>query len=296
MANTHGQWSFTRWTTIGQLEALEVRHPKFSATLFLQGAHLTQFAPAGEENWLWLSREAVYKPGHAIRGGIPICWPWFGVPDQNPQPVKKNILTSASHGFARKVLWSLEDIRESAHEVEISLSLRANEDFSDAWRGSALVLATFTFSNSSVQVALTTTNLGDEPLSLTQALHTYLPTSDVKNTQVLGLEDAGFVDTLQKWSYFNQKGPVVFNGEFDAIYESGCPLRVNTPEGCRRLSPVGSDSTVVWNPGPAKAASLSDFPDADWTQMVCVETANALSDYRVINEGQSHTIGVTITE
>ena len=84
MALTPGQWSFTRWTTVGQLEALEVHHPLFKVRLFIQGAHLTQFTPQDEANWLWVSDRAIFKPGQAIRGGIPICWPWFGVPERNP--------------------------------------------------------------------------------------------------------------------------------------------------------------------------------------------------------------------
>lgn len=290
-----GQWSFTRWKTVGQLEAIEVHHPLFRARLFLQGAHLTEFTPRHGCNWLWVSDQAVFKPGQAIRGGIPICWPWFGVPDRNPPEVRRRIGTGAPHGFARTALWKLEDVRETAREVEVSLSLHANQDFAEAWNGRALCLATFTFAADGLQVALTTTNLGDSPLALTQALHTYLPTTDITDTRVEGLENCVFVDTLENWNDFTQHGPVRFNGETDRIYESGKPLTVITPTESLTLQAVGSDSTVVWNPGPGKAANLSDFPDTAWQKMLCVETANALSDYRVLNEGQSHTIGVMMS-
>ncbi|MGF2734977.1 D-hexose-6-phosphate mutarotase [Marinobacter sp. DUT-1] len=289
-----GQWSFTRWKTIGQLEALEVHHPLFRATLFLQGAHLTQFMPSDEPDWLWLSKNARFEPGRAIRGGIPICWPWFGDPGKNPPAVRKRIHTNSAHGFARTALWKLEDVRENAHEVEISLSLDANEDFADVWSGHALALITFHFSVRGCQLALTTTNLGEEALAFSQALHTYLPTSDVTRSRVLGLGYSQYIDTLDDWEYKNQEGPVYFEGETDRIYESGEPLTIVTPSGSRKLSSVGSDSTVVWNPGPEKAARLSDFPDEAWKTMLCVETANAASDYRVLNTGQSHTLGVLI--
>lgn len=296
MTKKPGYWSFTRWTTVGQLEAIEVHHPLFKARLFLQGAHLTQFTPRDQANWLWVSEQAIFKPGHAIRGGIPICWPWFGVPDRNPPEVRRRILAGASHGFARTALWKLEDVRETAREVEISLSLLANRDFAEAWQGSALCLATFTFSANGLQIALTTTNLGDSPLALTQALHTYLPTLDISATRVEGLENHTYTDTLDNWSDCDQKGPVYFNGETDRIYEDGNALMVVTPQYNRTIQAVGSDSTVIWNPGPEKAARLTDFPDTGWQKMLCVETANALSDYRVLNEGQSHTIGVMIGE
>jgi len=289
-----GHWSFTRWTTLGQLEAMEVHHPQFRARIFLQGAHLTHFAPHGEPDWLWMSDSARFEPGRAIRGGIPVCWPWFGIPEKNPPEVRRRIRTDSAHGFARTAVWKLEDVRETAHEVEISLSLDANIDFSDLWDGRALALITFSFSAEGCQLVLTTTNTGPEPLAFTQALHTYLPTSDISQTRVHGLENCGYTDSLQDWSYHTQEGPVEFSGETDRIYESGEPLMLKTPAGRRRITAIGSDSTIVWNPGPDKAKRLSDFPDIAWQSMLCVESANALGDYRVLNEGQSHTLGVMI--
>ncbi|MBZ2167881.1 D-hexose-6-phosphate mutarotase [Marinobacter sp. F4216] len=289
-----GQWSFTRWNTIGQLEALEVRHPLFRATLFLQGAHLTQFTPQDDADWLWLSNTARYEPGRAIRGGIPVCWPWFGDPKRNAPEVRKRILADSAHGFARTALWKLEDVRENAHEVEISLSLDATEDFEPYWTGHAVALITFNFSVRGCQIALTTTNLDLEPLAFSQALHSYFPTADINRTRVLGLGNSNYIDTLDHWEYRNQEGAVYFDGETDRIYESGEPLTIVTPGGSRRLRSVGSDSTVVWNPGPEKAARLSDFSNSAWKNMLCIETANAGGDYRVLNEGQSHTVGVLI--
>jgi len=289
-----GQWSFTRWRTIGQLEALDVHHPLFRATVFLQGAHLTHFAPRDEAEWLWCSETARMEPGRAIRGGVPICWPWFGDPDRNAPEVRRRIHTDKAHGFARSALWKLEDVRESAHEVEISLSLDANEDFREVWSGHALALVTFSFSIRGCQIALTTTNMSSQPLAYSQALHSYFPTSDITRSRVLGLGNSHYLDTLRDWEYCWQEGPVYFDGETDRIYESGDPMTIVTPSGKRKLTSVGSDSTVVWNPGPEKAARLSDFPDAAWKTMLCVETANASGDYRVLNEGQSHTLGVLI--
>ncbi|HTN33487.1 MAG TPA: D-hexose-6-phosphate mutarotase [Marinobacter sp.] len=289
-----GQWSFTRWNTIGQLEALEVHHPLFRATLFLQGAHLIEFTPKNESNWLWVSDTARFEPGRSIRGGIPICWPWFGDPARNAPEIRKRIHTNTAHGFARSVLWKLEDVRESAHEVEISLSLDANEDFAGIWSGHALALITFTFSANDCQLALTTTNLDNQPMAFSQALHTYLPTQDITRSRLLGLGFSNYIDTLHNWEHHAQEGPVYFDGETDRIYEGSEPLIVVTPAGTRRIISVGSDSTVVWNPGPDKAIRLSDFPDDAWRTMLCVETANAAGDYRVLNRGQSHTLGTLL--
>ncbi|MEX0604320.1 MAG: D-hexose-6-phosphate mutarotase [Marinobacter sp.] len=295
MTTAPGHWSFTRWITIGQLEGLQIHHPLFSAKMFLQGAHLTHYSPSGQANWLWMSETARFETGRAVRGGIPVCWPWFGNPEKNPPEVRKRILTENAHGFARTAVWKLEDIRESAQEVEVSLSLDANEDFSELWEGRCRALLTFSFSSRGLQLALTTTNAGREPLALTQALHTYLPTADISETRIRGLNKTSYIDTLDNWSTHLQNGPVRFSGETDRIYESGETLRIATPGGIRKLSSSGSDSTVVWNPGPVKAARLSDFPAEGWKSMLCVETANAANDYQVLNEGHSYTLAMMLT-
>lgn len=295
MRTIPGQWSFTRWSSVDQLEALEIRHPLFSARLFLQGAHLTHFAPAGDANWLWLSDSARFETGRAIRGGIPICWPWFGVPDRNPPAVRDLIPTSTSHGFARNEVWELEEVVETADSVEISLSLLANADFRERWRGHASALITFRLTQNACQIALTTTNLGRSTLAFSQALHSYLPTT-LSDTTITGLDGASYTDTLADWSQFRQQGDVTFAGEVDRIYQTGGEaITVQSGDQSLRLTSCGSDSTVIWNPGPEKARQLSDFAAQDWKSMVCVETANALQDFRLLNSGQSHTLGVMIT-
>ena len=294
MTTRPGQWSFTRWQTIGQLEALEVHHPRFRARVFLQGAHLTHFAPVGESNWLWLSPDARFEPGRAIRGGVPVCWPWFGDPGRNPPEVKRRVLSTTAHGFARTAVWRLERVTETAHDVEIQLSLDANGDFDELWGGRARALATFSFSVSGCELALTTTNTGTDALAYTQALHTYLPTPDISRSRIRGLEHSVYIDTLDDWRPKTQEGPVIFDGETDRIYESGSAMIVCTPAVTRLLTGSGSDSTVVWNPGPEKAQRLSDFPDSAWREMLCVETANAGNDYQVLNSGESRTLAFTL--
>lgn len=297
MKSIPGSWSFTRWTTVGQLEGLEIRHPLFRAELFLQGAHLTYFAPSDTPNWLWLSKTAQFKTGRAIRGGIPICWPWFGVPERNPDEVRKLIRCDTPHGFARTAVWELEDVTESPQEVEVSLSLTTNDDFNDMWQGRATALLTYRFSAHSLHVALTTTNLGRTPLALSQALHTYLPTPDVTQTRISGLDHNSYIDTLQLWTRELQRGDITFEGETDRIYDTMAKdIGVHIPGAAYHLCSNGSNSAVVWNPGPEKSLMLSDFPDNAWQTMLCVETANALDDIRVLNSGQSHTLGVMISK
>ncbi len=134
LATPPENWIFTRWTRIDQLEALEIHHPDFKARLFFQGAQLTSFTPTNEPDWLWVSQQARYETGRAIRGGIPVCWPWFGVADKNPPDVKKHIVSGQAHGFARTEVWKLEQVIERSQSVEVSLSLDVTDDFACHWQ------------------------------------------------------------------------------------------------------------------------------------------------------------------
>lgn len=288
------QWSFTRSIAVDELDALDIRHPRFSARVFLQGAHLTSYFPAGQSDWLWLSPQARYQKGRAIRGGIPVCWPWFGDPARNPPAVQRRVKADSAHGFARVQPWHLEDLTESEDHVELSLSLATNQTTAALWQGKATALIRFRFSAEGCQIALSTTNRDPDTLAFSQALHTYLPTPDIYETELRGLDNCEYIDTLRQWHTFNQTGPVYFQGELDRIYLGAPDLTLATPAGIRTLSASGSDSTVVWNPGVSKAKTLSDFPDDGWGHMLCVETANAATDYQVLEPGQSHVLALQL--
>lgn len=286
--------AFCHTHQIGELEALEIRHPRFFARLFLQGAHLTHFAPVGSPNWLWPSEQAQYQRGRAIRGGIPICWPWFGAPGKNPPAVADGIVSTQAHGFARITRWKLESVEESADSVAVSLSLDGSLHGRDFRAGQchAHAFITFRFDANGCHLALTTFNTGADTLSYSQALHAYLPTPDVRQTTISGLERAIYTDTLQHWRDSTQTGPVRFYGETDRIYHAGGDLRVHSPAGVTQVNGLGSDSTIIWNPGPDKAQRLSDFPADAWRDMLCVETANAHHDAMTLKSGHSHTLSL----
>lgn len=287
---------YTQLETLGELEAIRIRHPLLEATVVLQGAHLVHFAPAGEDNWLWMSPLARFEKGVAIRGGVPVCWPWFGDPGHNPAPVKSLVDTDKAHGFARTALWSVDQLEELEEAVNLTLVLdAAGPPGNTPWQGQARVSLTLSFSPEDLTLALTTRNTGTGPLAITQALHTYLPTEQVSATRIRGLEGAHYLDTLDDWNPKHQEGTVTFDGETDRIYQAAPELHIHSPDRTCRLASRGSASTVVWNPGPEKAARLSDFPDDAWTGMLCVETANAADDYRELQPGASHTLSATLT-
>lgn len=280
----------------GDLPCLEIRHPLFSASLLLQGAQLLSFAPAGDNSWLWLSEQAEYLRGTPVRGGIPLCWPWFGNAALNPTAVKAFIQQpgeAPAHGFARSRDWQLRELYEDADEVVLTLSL--SDTAHEQWLGDLSVEAEFRFTASSLSVVLTSTNQSTKPVSFSQALHSYFPTSDIHATRIAGLDGAEYLETLAGWERRQQTGDIHFSSETDRIYYSEDSLSLITPEQRTELSSQGSNSAVVWNPWIEKSQRLSQFAPDAYQRMFCVETANAADDAITLKGGESHSMSLQLT-
>lgn len=291
---------FVRQSPRGELACLEIRHPLFSASLLLQGAQLIEFTPnpSGEQagNWLWLSEEAAYQRGTSVRGGIPVCWPWFGNAAMNPAAVQALIAgadSAPAHGFARARDWALTEVYEDADEVVLTLSL--TDCRHPQWQANLSVEAEFRFTASSLSVVLTTRNDGATPVTFSQALHTYFPTRDITATRVAGFDGARYLETLEGWEAREQHGDILFTGETDRIYYGEDSLSLITPEQRTELSSQGSNSAVVWNPWIEKSQRLSQFAPDAYQRMFCVETANAADDAITLAGGESHSMSLQLT-
>ncbi|WP_297532307.1 D-hexose-6-phosphate mutarotase [Thalassolituus sp.] len=288
------QLSDTQYLSVEMRDALPVilvRHTDFSADLAIQGAQLLRFAVQSEE-WLWLSETAEYKTGTSLRGGIPICWPWFGDAAKNPSSVTAHIIgdNSPAHGFARSQDWSLTSVAESDSDIALSLSLE--NPAHPAWNGEASLLLEITMSASALTLALTTT-AGQKEVTVSQALHTYFPTTDIKQTSIAGLEDESYVDAIDGWTTKPQTGPVAFTEETDRIYTVTGDLTLKSPGSTMTLS--GNNRTaIVWNPWIDKAARLSQFENDAWKRMFCVESADVMDAAVSLQPGESHTLRMTL--
>ena len=283
-----------RLITLGELDCLAISHPEFHAKLLLQGAQLIEFTPAQETNWLWLSPTAQYRRGSSVRGGIPICWPWFGNAEKNPEPVQQHITQPAkapAHGYARTLLWQLENIQEHPHHLIVTLSLQSS---SEHWLAPLQLHAEFKFSAQGLAIQLHTHNVSANPVSFSQALHTYFPTTNLSNTKISGFDGHSYIDTLDNWSKKEQQGDIIFTEETDRIYIGNAQLKLHSPDHILTLSATGSQSTVVWNPWIEKSKTLSQFSEQDYLQMFCVETANALQDAVHLSAQQSHDLILTL--
>lgn len=271
----------------GGLATVEVNDPCAHALLALQGAHLLDWTPAGAEPVIWLSPAAKFARGKAIRGGTPICWPWFG-----PHPTET---TYPAHGFARTACWevlSVECPADGGTRLEFRL---IPEESVHRWWPHATRLEFHILVGSELQLTLLTKNIGTAPVAVGQALHTYFAVSDVCKVRLVGLEGLSYLDKVHGGSVKLQHGPVTFHEEIDRIYRDSVQDCIIVDPGLKRrlrIAKTGSRSTVVWNPWIQKSAKMDDFVESGYLGMVCVETANAADDIVTIEPGAEHRLGV----
>lgn len=256
------------------------------AVLSLYGGQLLSFAPTGSDAVVWLSPLAKGAPG-AIRGGVPVCWPYFG---KEGQPDG-----AAQHGFARNTTWTLDDPREDGDgNLHLTLALPAHDSTPLRLR-QTLVLG------AGLQQALTTHNPSDAKISFTQALHSYFAVGDARQVRVEGLDGLDYDDKYSDqtfaqagdWTLADPRDP----GRSDRIYHAaGGHYVLHDPARRRRLriTTTGSHAVVVWNPGQAGAQAMGDVPDAAWHDFLCVEAANAARDIVTLAPGATHTLAQAV--
>jgi glucose-6-phosphate 1-epimerase len=260
------------------------------ADLYLQGAHVTHWTPHGQKPVLFVSAKSLFTSGKAIRGGIPIIFPWFG-----PRGAG---LPGPAHGFARTTEWAIEEAKlRNDGNVEITLLLAPNEttrtfgydDFHLRFRVTI---------GSSLEMELEIRNDAKEPLTYEEALHTYFAVADIRQASVSGLEGATYID---KTDGFKRKTPgnepLLIAKETDQVHLSTKATCVVHDAVWNRkiiVEKTGSNSTVVWNPWIEKTKGMSDMAPEDWQHLICVETANAADNAVHLSPGASHKLTASI--
>lgn len=274
----------------GELPVVEVRNTQATATIALQGGQVLAFQPHGHVPVLWLSQHSYYAAGKAIRGGIPVCWPWFG-----PHPTDAGL---PAHGFVRTAVWDVvgsEVVAEGA--TQLRLALTDNQHTLSLWPHAFRLELVITV-GAVLQVELAVHNPGTQVFSYGGALHSYYAVSNIGNVQILGLEERSYIDKLDPEQLKRQAGPIIIDQETDRIYVDTTDQCVVDDGGLRRsivIAKAGSRSTVVWNPWIDKAQRMADFGDDEYRSMVCVETANAADDTVRVAPGAVHRLGTTIS-
>lgn len=270
----------------GGLPVVRVTAAAASAEIYLHGAHVTSWVPRGQQPVVWLSAASRFEADAAIRGGVPICFPWFGARAGHPE--------APMHGFARLSDWELVEAHDEGDVVIVQLRLSDSE----ATRASAwpfMFEATFTVAvGAQLSMTLDVANRDSAEFTFEEALHTYLAVGDIHATEVSGLEGTPYIDRVAGPDALpGESGPVRFAGLTDRIY-LGTTARatVRDPAGGRLIgiSKDGSDTTVVWNPWIDNARAMADFGDDEWTGMVCVETCNVRDAAVLLEPDQSYTM------
>ena len=253
-----------------------VAHPACEARVYEQGAHVTHFQARHQAPMLWVSEAEDYQPGKAIRGGIPLCWPWFGAHPKGQ---------GGAHGVARTRPWQLIACDESDTGVTLVFRFLCGPEAGIEQPLSATLTLFF---GAQLHMQLESKNLGSAAVDLSLAIHSYFPVGDIHATRLLGAANRRYDDMLTGQQQCLAPAPdITIAGETDRIYYGSAPWRIVSPALMLNIEPEGSDSTVVWNPWTEKSRRLSNFRDDDYLGMLCVETALCGRDSRRLAPGEA---------
>jgi glucose-6-phosphate 1-epimerase len=280
----------------GGLTRVTVETAIAAGHVYLHGAHVTHYQPRGRGPVLFVSGESLFAAGKAIRGGVPVIFPWFGAKADDPK--------APQHGFVRNVPWKLRGITAGPDgAVAVTFAFGPSAETRKVWPHEFELLYAITF-GAALEMSLQVRNAGTTPFRYEEALHTYLAVADVRKATIEGLGGREFIDKVDGFRRKTQPpGPFTLDGETDRVY-------LNTPDtvvvndrnatepagGVRMLSveKQGSASTIVWNPWIAKAKAMADFGDDEWPRMLCVETANAAENAVTLQPGKTHTMRAAV--
>jgi glucose-6-phosphate 1-epimerase len=275
--------------TASGLAYASVTTPHATATVYIQGAHLTAWQPMGQQPAIFISRKSDFAPGKAIRGGVPIAFPWFATRhDGKPGP---------SHGFARIQDWTLAFAAMAGEELHLTFTLGPTE-ISRNLGYDNFRLAYELIIGRTLTMQLTVANDAAAPLVFEEALHTYYTVADIHETTVDGLDGVTYVDKTDKFQLKVQHGAVIITETSDRVYlntESTCVL--HDTGGKRRVSiaKTGSNTTVIWNPWESGAAKLPDLDPTEWHEYIAVETSNAAVNAITLAQGATHVMQAHVT-
>jgi glucose-6-phosphate 1-epimerase len=280
-----GEVSFTEGPN--GMPQVEISNARSMASIGLQGAQLLTWAPVSQELVVWLSPLAKFGPGKAPRGGVPICWPWFGPHGSDT--------SFPGHGFARTSPWEViaaEALEDGSDRLGFRL-VRTEASFAQ-WPHATPLEVRYTLGEA-LEIELTTRNETPKPVILGEALHTYFMVSDVRHAKVTGLDGVEFLDKVDGNRRKRQEGPITFNGETDRVYlgtTGDCCIEDPGLKRRIRIEKRGSRSTVVWTPWEEKAGKMGDFEEDGYLRMLCVESANAADDLLTLAPGEEHRLWV----
>jgi len=265
-----------------------VTTPQASAEIYLHGAHLTSWIPTGQKEVIFLSEKAQFQDGKAIRGGVPICFPWFNAKQDDPK--------APSHGFVRTKSWQLDAITHEGNAIAVSLSTQSDEATKKWWPHNFHVTQRITI-GTQLKIELVVTNTDNSTLTFEEALHTYYHVGQIREATVVGLNDTTYQDNTEGNREKLQQGNNTFTQRTDNAYlNTQHDIEIIDPSLQRRIliAKRHSNNTVVWNPWEELAQSMADLGDEEWQKFVCVEAANIRANAITLQPEEQHTMAAIV--
>ncbi|MBD1565059.1 D-hexose-6-phosphate mutarotase [Vibrio sp. SA48] len=262
------------------VKIVRVIHDKATAGIALHGGHVVSFTPSGKDDLIWMSDSAIFDGKAALRGGIPVCWPWFGR------------IAAPAHGFARTSEWTLVEHKENDHGVIVVLGLEATADTLAIWPYQ-FQTRLYVEIGDTLNLTLEVTNTDEKAWTFSGALHTYLNVGDIRQTTTTGM-GREYIDSLQNAKVCQGGEQLLLTDTIDRVYTAPeAQIKVADAKLNRTLTVEnsGHNSAVLWNPWAAGAQSMADMPDDGYQTMLCVEStlhAPCLSAGKTLQPGESH--------
>ena len=273
--------SIRREESSSGLVSYAVENALATARIYEHGAHIAAFQPRQSEHpVLWLSRDSRLESDQPIRGGVPLCFPWFGPRPDDPK--------APMHGLARTGMWQLAQASEDVRGTSLTFVPSPELEEQPLWPEETEI-ALQVLVGASLEMSFSVRAV-EHKCDFEIALHTYFSVGDVRLVEIGGLENAPFWDKVRRTQQRGESKPIRIKGETDRVYNSASTCIVRDSAWRREIviDKENSGSTVVWNPGEAKALAMADFPSDEWSQMLCIETANVGRHRVELTPGASH--------
>jgi len=292
-----------------ELLLIRVNNTLGSAEIAFQGAQINRYQAIDGPTTLFTSDANTYSTGSPLRGGVPICWPWFGDLDKNPQEIQQQLslndrTNAPAHGFVRSQEWELNSIESSDILTRIEFKY-INSKHEPLWPFATELKYRIEVSDS-LNLSLKVINNDSREFTYSQALHSYFAVKDIHKTAIRGFNESIYADALDKnergeWLEKSQHGDISFNQEVDRVYHSApSPIELldnslsDSKSKTLKIFSSGTASTVIWNPWIDKSKTLSQFNDDDYKNMVCIESANTLDNSVTLKPNESHELTINL--
>jgi glucose-6-phosphate 1-epimerase len=273
----------------GGLAKVVVNTRRASGEMYLHGGHVTSWRPAGNAEVLYLSPNSLWQDGKAIRGGVPVCFPWFGD--------KAGDTSAPAHGFVRTRAWALKSVATQDGDAVVTMEIANSKDARQWWPHDFRLQCRARFGEE-LRIDLIVTNEGESAFSFEEALHAYFKVGDVQQVQLQGLDAISYLDKTDHRAQKTQYGELRLTRETDSIFlNTQGDIELDDPSLPRvlKIQKENSLTTVVWNPWAEKSAGMADLGAGEWKNFVCAEASNVLPCSAQIDPGKTHRMSLILS-